>query len=120
MYSMFVLALLTLPTFYGHFVEILSSWSLYTQAVAFVLFIWETIVYIWTIAIAILLIKNNSYTKQLFYLVNVFAIMKISSFALRAPLTLQPYMFVDLAIGILVYFFFIYHNNKVSRIVLNK
>jgi hypothetical protein len=108
-------SLLIVPNALQIFFGMLSLYSLYEKIAMFSIQFFNYVIILWTIVLSIILIKNNEYNKGLLYLTYSFVILKILSFVLYLPL--KKFIVIDLITGLLVYFFLIYHNNKLSRMI---
>lgn len=130
-------ALIFLPTFGERLMETISVGGLYGKILFFIFGSLWTLLNFWGVILGISLIKKNKYNKQLLFLVCTFGAIEILSFALYLPFKIKslggvnifssilyfPFwinIFEDLIVGVLVYVFLIFHDNKFSRIVKNK
>jgi hypothetical protein len=114
----FLMALIAIPNFYSYLSEIISANGQYGVIMFYLFMSLDTLLVLWGIVLSIILIRNNSYNKQLQFWIYSLIGIKFLSFVLYLPL--KNYMTVDLVIAILAYIFLIRQDNQWSRIIKNK
>jgi hypothetical protein len=117
-FSKFVFALIIRPDSYYALLQFLSVNGLYGIVSFHIYLFLSTFLYFWGIAVAVILIKNNSYNKQLLWWVYALIGIKIFIFVLALPI--GDRLFTELATGIIAYVFLIRHDNRLSRLIKNK
>lgn len=114
----FLAALIVFPNFYSYLLPIISKDGQYGLILFYLFMSLDTLCALWGIVLSIILIKNNSYNKQLLWWVYSLVGIKVLSFILYLPL--KSYMFADLATAVLVYLLLIHYNNNLSKLIKNK
>lgn len=89
----------------------------YTQLVLFLTPISELIILIWSLIIAILMIKNKRYTPQIKYLFYFIFLKYLVFFILFIPLKNYSDAFTNLIVAVLIYFVVIWKKGLLSKFV---
>lgn len=114
----FLAALIILPDFYSYLSQIISESGQYGIILFYLFMSLDTLLIVWGIVLSIILIKNNTYNKQILWWMYSLIGIKILSFILYLPLKI--YITADLIVAVLVYVFLIRQDNEWSRIIKNK
>ena len=97
--------------------EIISAEGQYGAALFYLFISLGILRSLWGIILSIILIKSNTHNKQVLWWIYSLIGIKVLAVILYLPL---KFYFVDLIITILVYVFFIHHDNYLSRMIKNK
>jgi hypothetical protein len=117
-FSKFVFALVISPDSYYAMLQFLSVNGLYGIVSFHIYLFLDTFLYFWGVVLAIILIKNNSYNKQLLWW--TYALVGTQIFIFFLALPIGDRLFTELATGIIAYVFLIRHDNRLSRLIKNK